>query len=126
MPKSYYPCFLNVLRYRDGAETEQHFLHRTINGLQISSERQSNRCQQVGMEIVTDPRAARQYVLWCLHAEGMIERWLIKGRSETSHVLRLYKININAVSRALFQWSGGDANRFFFFLLGLMVLQVLI
>ena len=70
--------FPECLLYRDGAETEQHFLHRTINGLQISSERQSNRCQQVGMEIVTDPRAARQYVLWCLHAEGMIERWLTK------------------------------------------------
>ena len=90
--------FPEFLRYRDGAETEQHFLHRTINGLQISSERQSNRCQQVGMEIVTDPRAARQYVLWCLHAEGMIERWLTKGRSETSHVLRLYNINIIAVT----------------------------
>ena len=91
--------FPECLRYRDGAETEQHFLHRTINGLQISSERQSNRCQQVGMEIVTDPRAARQYVLWCLHAEGMTERWLTKGRSETSRVLRLYKIRLTKYDR---------------------------
>ena len=32
------------------------------------------------------------------NAEGMTERWLTKGRSETSHVLRLYKINIIAVT----------------------------